>query len=120
MYVWGFSSHRSLAGTRAISPENRDSLRKDAPVVRATSSTHQKPALWRVASYFLPGLPRPTMSFTKERSKGGYGPQLGEGRLRRETVEGFPLFVSAEARAFRRAARPPALGCGAMPVSAAQ
>src|SRR5688572_1043452 len=32
-------------------------------------------------------------------------PQLGEGRLRRETVKGFPLFVSAEARAFRRAAR---------------
>src|SRR5215210_5426900 len=26
---------------------------------------------------------------------------LGEGRLRRETVKGFPLFVSGEARAFR-------------------
>src|SRR5688500_15618244 len=31
---------------------------------------------------------------------------LGEGRLRRETVEGFPLFVGGEARAFRRAPPP--------------
>src|SRR6059058_1504794 len=30
--------------------------------LRAASSTHQKPALWRVASYSGPGLPRPTNS----------------------------------------------------------
>ena len=30
---------------------------------------------------------------------------MGEGRLRRETVEGFPLFVSTETRASWRAVR---------------
>src|SRR5688500_19451357 len=39
--------------------------------------------------------------------KGGYGgkPFLGEGRLRRETVEGFPLFVEHRAPSRRRAVR---------------
>ena len=37
----------------------------------ASASIHQKPALWRVASYSGPGFPRPTKSLIMERDYPG-------------------------------------------------
>ena len=48
-------------GSRARAPGAR-------PAAPASASTHQKPALWRVASYSGPGLPRPTKSRIMERN----------------------------------------------------
>ena len=65
MKVIGSSSHsgrpadvdaRHQAEVAALGRE------RDASARAATSSTNQKPALWRVASYSGPGLPRPTSS----------------------------------------------------------
>ena len=58
----GLSSQQWLAAaaTRAISPENLFSARSTAACLRASWSTNQKPALWRVSAYFGPGFPRPT------------------------------------------------------------
>ena len=67
-----------------------------ARAARATSSTHQKPALWRVASYFLPGLPRPTMSFMMRIAHCRYS---GKPTPRRATPDG------ASPRRPRRASR---------------
>jgi len=63
MYVSGLSSQNSWppSSTRVVQPENLDCFDHDARLRPAMASTHQKPALCRVASYFLPGLPRPTM-----------------------------------------------------------
>src|SRR5688572_6654075 len=50
-----------LASTRPTSALSFGSLRSTAPFAEAKRSTSQAPALCRVRSYSLPGLPRPTM-----------------------------------------------------------
>src|SRR5436853_4650109 len=99
MKVSGFNSHASVPGTRATSPWKRDSGRRAARVRRASSSTSQKPALWRVASYFLPGLPRPTMSFIQPRKYWAVGPRWGKGGYGGKPWKVSLCSLSAEARA---------------------
>src|SRR5207245_367367 len=64
MKVCGSSSHTVWPCTlaRATRPWNPFSGTSDTFSSRASASTHQKPALCRVASYSGPGLPRPTNS----------------------------------------------------------
>ena len=61
MNVVGLSSHTSLLElSLPTTPKNLLSSANLLFVDAATWSIHQKPALWRVASYLSPGLPRPT------------------------------------------------------------
>ena len=57
MYVIGCSSHSGPCGpaTRAHEP-GAAVVGQRAPSLRAGLSSHQKPALWRVASYSEPGI----------------------------------------------------------------
>src|SRR5688572_14568986 len=57
----GRSSHEPLP-VLPTSALNLGSLRRTTPFAWANFSTSQKPALWRVRSYSLPGFPRPTTS----------------------------------------------------------
>src|SRR5262249_21139965 len=66
MYVLGSSSQQSCPFvTRPTRPWNLDSVRSRTRCASTRFSTHQKPALWRVASYSRPGLPRPTTSLMR-------------------------------------------------------
>src|SRR5689334_14558702 len=67
MKVWGSSSQQSASPPviRPTRPENLPSLRRRTFSISARFSTHQKPALCRVASYSRPGLPRPTTSLMR-------------------------------------------------------
>src|SRR5690349_2501506 len=74
MNVVGFRSRtrRKSISASASRPSN---LREKsvAEGLRARRSTSSKPILWRVPSYLLPGLPRPTTSFLMT----GLGPRPG-------------------------------------------
>ena len=64
MYVVGFSKRMRWPAIviSAVSPlQLALAARTLPPCSRASTSTNQKPALWRVASYSAPGLPRPTI-----------------------------------------------------------
>ena len=63
MKVCGNSSHTPDSAWRPTSAWNLASLRIAMPFWAAKRSISQKPALWRVRSYFSPGLPSPMMSF---------------------------------------------------------
>ena len=65
MKVCGSQQPDASGRARWRAPPARGSRVSGASVTlssRASASTHQKPALWRVASYSGPGLPRPTNS----------------------------------------------------------
>src|SRR5258706_10916414 len=80
------------ASIRATSAWYFGSLRKCAPLAEAKRSTSQKPALCRVRSYSLPGLPRPTT----RRIKAGYS-EAGYSRqtIQSGCVRSFLLFLLA-------------------------
>src|SRR5712664_96276 len=65
MKLCGRSSQAPLASWRPTSAWYFGSFLNDTPFAAANFSTSQKPALWRVRSYSLPGLPRPTRSRIK-------------------------------------------------------
>src|SRR5437879_5672451 len=65
MKLCGMSSQAPLGSCRPTSAWNLLSLRSTMPLAEAKRSTSQNPALWRVRSYSLPGLPRPTTRWIK-------------------------------------------------------
>src|ERR1700704_5549023 len=60
MKLCGRRSQAPLASWRPTSAWYFGSFLNETPLAEAKRSTSQKPALWRVRSYSLPGLPRPT------------------------------------------------------------
>ena len=69
MNVWGLARIRSRPLYRSSSVElaSRWRPRPDRPARSASRSSTNQPMLWRVSAYWLPGLPRPTTSFTSAR-----------------------------------------------------
>ena len=114
MYVCGLAriSSRPLVRSSIVEDASRWRPRPDRPCRSASRSSTIQPMLWRVSSYCLPGLPRPTTSFTmRVRTSWTHGERPRDG-VRRGLAS---WYRALGAPALALPPRPPANRCHAPP-----